>query len=418
MRGRLKDPREGPLFRCVDARGGRRGTHVRRLTANDLAIGMALPWSVYDRGGKLLLVQGMAVTSPTLLGILLERGMIESERELMEDMGVRVRGLPKAAKRPTGDREQALARDAGQSVFRTVKLMRRELEQLHDDLLEGRSEGLGGQAQDLAARLEALVARDADAALAAMQLEVADDGEAARVLHAATLCQVMVQALHWDEDQGRSLVAAALTYDVALGPVSATLNRQQGELSEDQRAMVEAHPHIAVDLLQAAGVDDPVWMDAVHHHHERLDGSGYPNQLEGDAIAPGARLLAIVDIFSAMVRPRAYREAAHARDALRKLFLERGRAVDEEMAAQLIRQIGVYPPGTPVGLANGEVGVVLRRGPDATRPVVARLLNANGTLAGVPQQRDTSRPEYAITRTVAPQKYQLLVSGAARLWDS
>ena len=106
----------------------------------------------------------------------------------------------------------------------------------------------------------------------------------------------------------------------ALGPVAAVLNRQTGALTEDQRLMIDTHPLAGVELLQAAGVDDEVWLEAVLQHHERLDGSGYPSGLEGDAISPGARMLAIVDIYSAMVRPRAYREAIHARHALRSLF--------------------------------------------------------------------------------------------------
>ena len=129
-------------------------------------------------------------------------------------------------------------------------------------------------------------------------------------------------------------------------------------------------------------------------------------------------MLAVVDIFSAMVRPRAYREAIHARHALRSLFLERGKLVDEALATLLVREIGVFPPGTPVRLANGEVGVVVRRGRDAARPVVARLINANGTLAALAAQRDTSLPEYTIAETVPPYKYQALVASAGELWCS
>ena len=67
--------------------------------------------------------------------------------------------------------------------------------------------------------------------------------------------------------------------------------------------------------------------------------------------------------------------------------------------------------------ANGEVGVVWRRGSNATHPVVARLVNANGTLAAIATRRDTSLEGFAITGAVPPQKYQLLVAGAGRLWE-
>jgi len=199
--------------------------------------------------------------------------------------------------------------------------------------------------------------------------------------------------------------------------MASALNRQESALTADQRAIVDAHAQFGVELLQVAGVDDPVWLEAIAKHHERLDGSGYPRGLSGNAICRGARLLAIVDIYSAMVRPRAWREAVHARHALRSLFLERGRLVDETLATRRIREIGVFPPGTPVQLANGEVGVVWRRGNNATHPVVARLVNANGTLAAIALRRDTALEAFAITGAVPPQKYQLLVAGAGRLWE-
>lgn len=413
---------------------------MRAVSAEEVEIGKPLPWSVYDRGGKLLFGQGMVVAGEAHLGLLLERGMIVPETStsggqvvpaldgstVAPDTAANDGGA--GADEDAGDPDDEPAPDAAEAagtpperlppVFATLQRMRVELERLHAGIAGCRGDDLALQVLDMAIRLRALVTRDADAALAAMQLEVADDdGHSARLLHAATLCQVMVQALDWDEDESLSLLAAALTFDVALTPMAAVLNRQESALTPDQRAIVDAHSQFGVELLQVAGVDDPTWLDAIAHHHERLDGSGYPQGLHGDAICRGARLLAIVDIYSAMVRPRAWREAVHARQALRSLFLERGRLVDEALAARLVREIGVFPPGTPVRLANGEVGVVWRRGSNATHPVVARLVNANGTLAAIATRRDTTLEAFAITGAVPPQKYQLLVAGAGRLWE-
>ncbi len=384
---------------------------MRPVISDEVEIGSALPWSVYDRDRKLLFVQGMVIASQAHLDIVLERGMVMSDMpdtetdEWLDDDAI---GM--------ADAESAPSREPEPPVFRLMQNLKRELQVLHAAILQSCSDTLGEQVLELADRLRALVIRDADAALAAMQLEVGDDGEVARMMHAATLCQMLAHAQQWDEDESRSVVAAALTFDIALGPVAAKLNEQQTALTADQRALIAAHPQAGVELLQAAGVTDPVWLEVVLQHHERLDGSGYPNRLPGPTISRGARMLGIVDIFSARVRPRGYREAVHARHALRNLFLKRGEVVDEALATLLVREIGVFPPGTPVQLANGEIGVVRRRGADAARPIVSRLINANGTLAAIATQRDTSKPEYAITETVPPQKYQVLVASAGELW--
>lgn len=402
---------------------------MRPVEASEVALGTLLAWSVYDRDGKLLFTQGTTIGCQAHLDIVLERGLVAPEssasggalapmpehESAATDADAGQSGMP-GEPDPESAAVAELPAEPQPPVFRGMQALRRELQHLHEAIIDAPDEHLAGAVMDLAERLRALVTRDADAALASMQLEVGDDGHLARLLHAATLCQLLVQAQQWNADEGLSLVAAALTFDVALTPIATELNRQCGALTDDQRALVDAHPEAGVQLLQAAGVSDPLWLEAVLQHHERLDGSGYPNRLPGTAINRGARLLAIVDVFSAMVRPRAYREAVHARHALRSLFLERGRAVDEELATLLVREIGVFPPGTPVRLANGEVGVVLRRGSDAARPWVARLINANGTLAALAVQRDTAQPEFAIAETVPPHKYRHLVASAGELW--
>ncbi|HUH89771.1 MAG TPA: HD domain-containing phosphohydrolase [Lysobacter sp.] len=393
---------------------------MRPVVADEVELGSPLAWSVYDREGKLLFVQGMVLTSQAHVDLVLERGMLVPDTATTA--GVLLPEFDHLAD-DTQDAADDVEEDGPPAepeppVFREMQKLRRELRALHDELLQRSGEPLTERLFELALRLRALVARDADAALAAMQLEVGDDGQVARLLHAATLCELLVRAREWDEVESLSVIAAALTYDVALNPFADAMNQQQTELSADQRLVIAGHPQAGVELLQEAGVEDPVWLAAVLQHHERIDGSGYPNGLSGDAISRGARKLAIADIYSAMVRPRAYREAVHARHALRSLFLERGKAVDESLASLLVREIGVFPPGTPVRLANGEVGVVLRRGRGATRPIVARLINANGTLAALAAQRDSGLPEYAITETVPPRKYQALVASASELWCS
>ena len=385
---------------------------MRAVIANEVALGEPLTWSIYDPAGKLLFVQGMVIASQAQLDIVLERGRVIPESATSGGVMLPAMDSAHDAVDPDGEGDPDAEpefpleppRDAEPPVFRLMQQLRRDLNGLHEKLLafDG-DDSVADQVLEMADRLGTLVVRDADAALASMQLDVGEDGQVARLLHAATLCQVLVQAQDWDDEEARSVTAAALTFDVALGPVAAVLNRQQTALSHEQRLVIDAHPQTGVELLQ---------------HHERLDGSGYPHRLPAAAISRGARMLAVVDIFSAMVRPRAYREAIHARHALRSLFLERGKLVDEALATLLVREIGVFPPGTPVRLANGEVGVVVRRGRDAARPVVARLINANGTLAALAAQRDTSLPEYTIAETVPPYKYQALVASAGELWCS
>ena len=385
---------------------------MRAIEADEVVVGMALPWSVFDRNGKLLFGQGLIVTCQAQLEMLLSRGLIVPESATSGGAMAPPADQPPLSRAKTA----AHARSRMPPVFSSVLGLRQELLQLHDALLVGQGGDHGEQVRDLATRLKALVMRDADAALAAVQLQVGDEVHIARLLHAAALCQLLTQALSLPMEERLSLMAAALTFDLALTPIAPILNRQRGGLTPEQRALVDAHPERSVELLRAAGVEDELWLDAILHHHERLDGTGYPHKLQGEAVQRGARMLAVVDIYSAMVRQRGYRGAVHAQEALRNLFLERGKAVDEALASLLIREIGVYPPGSLVQLVNGEIGMVVRRGSNAARPIVARLINANGTLAAHAARRDTADAEFAIRGSAAHEKYAALTANVAELW--
>jgi HD-GYP domain-containing protein (c-di-GMP phosphodiesterase class II) len=294
--------------------------------------------------------------------------------------------------------------------------LHRDVGLLHRRLLAGDTTALPQRVAQLVTCIEDHVARDADAALAAMQLQLDPADHAARQTHAGIVCVFAARALDLPACEARALACAALTYDVALGPLAARLNGQSEQLSPEQRAQVQAHPRDGLCLLAAAGVEDSLWLDAIVHHHERLDGSGYPDGLRGEGLRATTRLLAIVDIYTAMVRPRVYREALPAKMALRSIFLERGKLVDEGLAAMLVKELGVFPPGTLVRLANKEVGIVVRRGKDAAHPQVARVMTPEGFRASVPVVRDTSDPEFAIVDSVPYERFPGVVASAAALW--
>ncbi len=378
---------------------------MRPVQEDELVVGQPLAWPLFDPAGKPLAEAGAIVLCEAQRLTLLQRGHVDPALCLVEDSALLVEGdEPERPPPPLPP------------VFGEVRALKRRLADAHMQLLAAGTPDGALTVLELVTELQALVERDADAALAAVQLDLDDAGHISRQVHAAILCQMALRARDRDPAEVDSLMAAALTYDLALGPIAETLNRQQGELSPQQRRQVSAHPEEAVLLLKAAGVEDPLWLDAVLHHHERLDGSGYPNRLVGRDIGDGARLLAVVDIFSAMVRPRAYRAAVIARNALRNLFMERGTAVDAELPGLLVKEIGVFPPGTVVRLASGEVGVVTHRGGNAACPRVARLVNANGTFAAVARSRDTREAEHAIVEAVPQARYQAFLSNCARFW--
>src|SRR6202171_302946 len=115
------------------------------------------------------------------------------------------------------------------------------------------------------------------------------------------------QHLGMREDDQRRLTRAALLHDVGKAFVPVAILDKPGKLTEEEMAEVRKHPRLGYDALAAQGGFPPEMLDVVLHHHEFLDGSGYPDGLRGDRISDIVRLTTIVDIYSALVEARAYR---------------------------------------------------------------------------------------------------------------
>jgi putative nucleotidyltransferase with HDIG domain len=115
------------------------------------------------------------------------------------------------------------------------------------------------------------------------------------------------QHLGMREDDQRRLVRAALLHDVGKAFVPVALLDKPGPLTEEEMAEMREHPRRGYDALAAQGGFPPEMLDVVLHHHELLDGSGYPNGLRGNQISDIVRLTTIVDIYAALVEQRAYR---------------------------------------------------------------------------------------------------------------
>jgi len=115
------------------------------------------------------------------------------------------------------------------------------------------------------------------------------------------------QHLGMREADQRRLTRAALLHDVGKAFISTAILDKPGALNEEETAEMREHPRRGYDALAAQGSFPPEMLDVVLHHHEMLDGSGYPNGLSGSQISDIVRLTTIVDIYAALVEKRAYR---------------------------------------------------------------------------------------------------------------
>ena len=212
-------------------------------------------------------------------------------------------------------------------------------------------------------------------------------------------CVCMVTArevLRWPEAQVLTLGRAALSMNVAMTELQDQLTQQAQPLTASQIAAVENHASRSEALLRQLGVADALWLEAVRNHHHRLPGP-MADKTEAQQMA---RLIQRADIFAARLAPRIARLPMPVTAAMQASYYDEQQQVDEAGAA-LVKALGIYPPGAFVRLATQEIAIVLKRGPSATTPRVAVVMNRSGMPTGEMIPRNTAQPSCKITGPVA-----------------
>lgn len=346
-----------------------------QLCAAQVRLHQPLPWNVHTEPGDLLLGKGHLITSERQLQALLERGMFVDEEEYERY------------------RRQHEAPAADDPFYVWADLVRKTGSLLRDPAANPQ---FSQQARSAATQLTEAVARDPDIG----SFELAHmDRVGYPVLHSlqtAYLSALVAPRFGLSADETQSLLCAGLTMNVAMLDLQTLLCRQSHRPSEEQRSAIRQHPAHGAELLQRAGVDDAAWLQAVRQHHERHDGGGYPAGT--GEVSELALIVQHCDVYLAKLAARQTRPALPVHEAARSFFLQRGGAVNP-IAAAIIKEMGIYPPGAYVKLANGETAVVVRRGESANAPQVVSLSNPQGIPFAEPLKRDTRLERF---RVLAP----------------
>jgi HD-GYP domain-containing protein (c-di-GMP phosphodiesterase class II) len=220
--------------------------------------------------------------------------------------------------------------------------------------------------------------------------------------HSLAVAQVMARLARHDPDwRTRPLepVLAALVHDVGMVKVPAAILGRAEPLRDEERRQIEAHTLLGAEMAARIAPSAAWLVEAAGQHHERLDGTGYPNGLREIQVKPLIRLLAICDVYTAMCQPRPHRAALDTRTALTDTLLlaEKG-GLDRQLAERLLL-LSFYPVGTIVELSDGSVGLVVathqtRRDLNTpARPVVSVLSDHQGQPLPAPRVVDLSAIE-------------------------
>ncbi|MFP5221453.1 MAG: HD-GYP domain-containing protein [Acidobacteriota bacterium] len=215
----------------------------------------------------------------------------------------------------------------------------------------------------LMARLIDSVNRNENVLHVMISLKSHDNYTFTHSLNLAVLGVLLGNSMGMDSQEMESLGLAGILHDVGKCLVPRELIAKPGPLTAAEFEAVKRHPVLACEYLaDQPGISETV-LRAVHEHHERQDGEGYPRGLSGSAIHPFSSIISVVDVYDALTSRRAYRGPVSPHMALRTLFNMRGKAFPADIVDCFIKRLGVYPPFSVVQLRNGCYALVMRQTP-------------------------------------------------------
>jgi HD-GYP domain-containing protein (c-di-GMP phosphodiesterase class II) len=180
-------------------------------------------------------------------------------------------------------------------------------------------------------------------------------------MHSVAVCALMValsRQLGLDDKTTREAGMAGLLHDLGKALMPMEVLNKPGKLTEEEFAIIKSHPVEGHKLLLEGGGASASTLDVCLHHHEKMDGSGYPEKLVGDDISLLAKMGAICDVYDAITSNRPYKVGWDPAESIRKMTEWCKGHFDERIFHAFIKSIGIYPTGSLVKLTSGRLGVV------------------------------------------------------------
>lgn len=214
------------------------------------------------------------------------------------------------------------------------------------------------QAQELVEEISESVMRQPHALISLARLKNADEYT---YMHSVAVCALMIalaRQLGLDDDMVRECGLAGLLHDLGKMGIPNKILNKPGKLTDEEFTTIKSHPQIGARVLMDNPLVSPMVLDVVLHHHEKVDGSGYPHKLAGDTISLFAKMGAVCDVYDAITSNRPYKKGWSPAESIRKMAEWSKGHFDETVFQAFVKTVGIYPTGSLVRLESGRLGVV------------------------------------------------------------
>lgn len=209
----------------------------------------------------------------------------------------------------------------------------------------------------LVGEIDSLVQRNSAAILSVARLKTHDDYT---YMHSVAVCALMLSLAHQmglDKEQTRLAGIGGLMHDLGKAAMPIDILNKPGKLTEAEYMVMKKHTIVGAKILEQSGTEAEV-IDIALNHHEKINGTGYPNQLPAEKISQLARMAAICDVYDAVTSERAYKKPWEPANTIREMAKWDGH-FDKQIFNSFVKSVGIYPIGSLVRLSSQRLAVVI-----------------------------------------------------------
>ena len=218
-----------------------------------------------------------------------------------------------------------------------------------------------GQVVALVEEISASVLRNPNALISLARLKNSDEYT---YMHSVAVCALMIalaRQLGLAEEQVREAGMAGLLHDIGKMMIPDDILNKPGKLTDSEFDTVRSHPLAGGKILMDSQQVSAMVLDVCLHHHEKVDGSGYPHRLKGEQISLFAKMGAVCDVYDAITSDRPYKRGWDPAESIRKMAEWCKGHFDETVFKAFVKSVGIYPTGSLVRLESGRLGVVMEQ---------------------------------------------------------
>ncbi|WJW75399.1 HD-GYP domain-containing protein [Thiohalobacter sp. IOR34] len=228
-------------------------------------------------------------------------------------------------------------------------------------------------------------------------------------MHCVSVAGLMItfaRSQGFDEARIRQVAIGSLLHDIGKTLIPDEVLNKPGRLTPEEFEIMKQHVTHSGEILQETLDLSQTALDVAMLHHERMDGTGYPLGLDGEAISQVGQMSAIVDVYDALTSVRVYKDAWEPTHTLKKMLEWSPGHFSRELVQHFIRCLGIYPVGSLVELESGRLGIVLEQGEDMLRPQLRIIYSAKKRCYLKVEDIDLAREKSdRILSAVVPSRY-------------